>query len=62
MINTDTISETTDRLETIIAELESGDASLQEAKELHEEGEELVNALEEQLDLGDGSVREIAER
>lgn len=55
------ISTMTERVETIIERLESGDASLEEAKELHEEGDALLDALEEELELEDGSVTEISD-
>ena len=55
------ISTMTDRVETIIEQLENGDVSLQEAKELHQEGEELLEALEAELDLEDGSITEISD-
>ena len=56
---TDTsIGEKTDRIESIIEQLEAGDVSLERATELKEEGDELLEALEAELDLGDGEVRE----
>lgn len=51
-----TIAAKTDRLEAIIEQLEDGEVSLERAKELHEEGRELVASLEDDLDLEDGSV------
>ncbi|MBX0288735.1 exodeoxyribonuclease VII small subunit [Halomicroarcula sp. F28] len=57
MTDTD-IADTTDRIEAIIEQLESGDVSLERATELKEEGDELLAELEAELDLGDGEVRE----
>jgi exodeoxyribonuclease VII small subunit len=54
----DSIGEKTDRIESIIEQLEAGDVSLERATELKEEGDELLEALEAELDLGDGEVRE----
>ena len=54
----DSIAEKTDRIESIIEQLEAGDVSLERATELKEEGDELLEALEAELDLGDGEVRE----
>jgi exodeoxyribonuclease VII small subunit len=52
----DTIAAKTDRLETIIATLEAGDVSLEEAQQLHAEGQSLIEDLETELDLGDGEI------
>lgn len=52
----DTIAAKTDRLETIIATLEAGDVSLEEAQQLHTEGQSLIDDLETELDLGDGTI------
>lgn len=52
------IGEKTDRLEEIITQLEDGEVSLERANELHEEGQELVEDLEEALDIGDGEILE----
>jgi len=57
MTDTD-IADKTDRIETIIKQLEAGDISLERATELKEEGEDLLEELEAELDLGDGEVRE----
>ena len=57
MTDTD-IAEKTDRIESIIDQLESGDVSLERATELKAEGDELLEELEAELDLGDGEVRE----
>lgn len=46
------------RVEEIIDRLETGDISLQEAKDLREEGRGLLAELETDLDLGDGEVSE----
>jgi len=53
---TDSISDKTDRLESIIEQLEDGEVSLERANDLHEEGKELLAELEAQLDVGDGNV------
>ena len=50
------ISDKTDRLEEIIAQLEGGELSLERAKELHTEGTRLLAKLEEELDIGDGEI------
>jgi exodeoxyribonuclease VII small subunit len=56
---TDTaIGEKTDRIESIIEQLEAGEVPLERATELKEEGDELLEELESELDLGDGDVRE----
>jgi len=38
-----------DRIETIVETLENGDVSLEEAEELHEEGQTLLEALQDDL-------------
>jgi exodeoxyribonuclease VII small subunit len=52
------ISDKVDRIETIVDTLENGDVSLEEAEELHKEGQMLLEALQEDLDVGDGTVIE----
>ena len=52
------ISDKVDRIETIVERLENGDVSLEEAEELHVEGQTLLEALQEDLDVGDGNVLE----
>lgn len=52
------IGEKTKRLEEIITQLEDGEVSLERANELHEEGQELIDGLEGELDIGDGEVLE----
>lgn len=52
------ISDKVDRIETIVETLENGDVSLEEAEELHEKGRTLLEALEDDLDVGDGTVIE----
>ena len=52
------IGETMDRIREIIAQLEDGEVSLERAKELRDEGKELLAEVEEHLDLGDASVIE----
>ncbi|WP_415380450.1 exodeoxyribonuclease VII small subunit [Halosimplex sp. TS25] len=56
----ESIAAKTDRLETIIAQLEDGEVSLERAQELHAEGESLLEELEDELDIGDGEVFEHA--
>ena len=57
---TDTpITDRTDRLEEIIETLEDGDVSLERAKELHEEGQAILEELQAELDVGEGSVTEL---
>lgn len=58
MSEDNTISDRVDRVEQIIETLEAGDVSLEHAKELHEEGQEELEALQELLTVGDGSVVE----
>lgn len=53
-----TIDEKTDRIESIIEQLEAGDVSLSRATELKAEGDQLLEELETELDLGDREVRE----
>ena len=50
------IGEKTKRLEAIITQLEDGEVSLERANELHAEGQELIDDLEEKLDIDDGEV------
>lgn len=52
------ISEKMDRVHEIIDIIEAGDLSLERAKQLREEGRKLLETVEEDLDLGDGSVLE----
>jgi exodeoxyribonuclease VII small subunit len=52
------IADKQDRLETIIAQLEDGEVSLDRAKTLHEEGTALLDDLRQDLDLGEGTVTE----
>jgi len=52
------ISEKMDRVHEIIDTIEAGDLSLERAKQLREEGRELLATVEEDLDLGDGNVLE----
>lgn len=52
------ISEKMDRVHEIIDIIEAGDLSLERAKQLREEGRELLATVEEDLDLGDGNVLE----
>lgn len=52
------ISEKMERIRRIIKQLESGDVSLERAKELRDEGRELLSEVEADLDLGDGTIIE----
>jgi len=52
------ISEKVDRIESIVDTLENGDVSLEDAEELHEEGQTLLEELQDDLDVGDGTVIE----
>ncbi|WP_248516272.1 exodeoxyribonuclease VII small subunit [Salinarchaeum laminariae] len=52
----ETIAEKRDRIETITEQLEDGEVSLERAKQLHEQGQTLIEDLRGDLDLGDGSV------
>lgn len=54
----DSIATKTDRIEAIIDQLENDDVPLHRATELHAEGKELLEELESELDLGDGTVTE----
>lgn len=54
------ITEKQQRLETIIDHLEDGTVSLERAKDLHEEGTALIEALEDELTLSDGEIIERA--
>lgn len=47
-----------ERIREIIAQLEDGEVSLERAKELRDEGKELLADVEDHLDLGDASVIE----
>jgi len=54
------ISEKLDRVETIIETLDDGDISLEQAKELHEEGRALLDSLQADMDLGEADITERA--
>lgn len=58
MTDESTISETVNRVETIIETLEDGEVSLERAQQLREEGDELLAELREHLEVGDGEVIE----
>lgn len=47
-----------DRIRDIVAQLEDGEVSLERAKELRDEGKDLLAEVEEHLDLGDAFVIE----
>lgn len=52
------IGQKMDRIQEIIAQLEDGEASLDRAKQLRDEGQDLLQDVEDQLDLGEASVIE----
>ena len=52
------IGQKMNRIQEIIAQIEDGEISLDRAKQLRDEGKELLRDVEEQLDLGDASVIE----
>jgi exodeoxyribonuclease VII small subunit len=52
------IDDHVDRVEQIIETLEDGNVSLERAQELHKEGQEELEDLQDLLSLGDGSVVE----
>lgn len=54
----DDIGAKMERLREIVAQLEDGEVSLERAKELRDEGRDLLADVEEHLDLGEGSVIE----
>lgn len=56
------IAEKQQRLETIIEQLDDGAISLDQAKNLHEEGTALITALENELTLGEGGCHRTAVR
>lgn len=53
------ISERIDRLEAIAETLEDGEVGLETAKELREEADTHLEALREELDVGDGEIIEM---
>jgi len=53
-----TIDEKVARVEAIIDQLEAGEVSLGEAKDLREEGKELLQELERDLDIGEAEILE----
>lgn len=59
MTDTTSIDERIDRVEEIIERLESESLSLSEATALREEGDQILDALREDLEVGDGSVTEL---
>ncbi|WP_123537860.1 exodeoxyribonuclease VII small subunit [Halosimplex salinum] len=52
----DSIATKTDRIETIITQLEDGEVSLERAQELRDEGESLLEDLEAELDIGESEI------
>jgi exodeoxyribonuclease VII small subunit len=53
------ISAKRERVEEIIEVLERGEVSLERAKELRDEGRALLADLEDDLDVGDGTISEL---
>lgn len=53
------ISERIDRPEAIAETLEDGEIGLERAKELRAEGDEQLEVLREELDVGDGEIIEM---
>lgn len=52
------ISAKMDRIREIIEILEDGKISLEHAKDLHDEGRELLAAVEDDIDLGEETIFE----
>lgn len=52
------LGEKVNRVETIIETLEDDDISLEHARELHEEGQDLLEQLQNDLAVGDGELIE----
>jgi exodeoxyribonuclease VII small subunit len=52
------ITDKQDRLESIIDQLNDGEVSLERAKDLRNEGQQLLDDLKHDLDLGDGEITE----
>lgn len=52
------ISEKMEHVRRIVERLDAGDVSLERAKELRDEGRELLGDIEDDLELGDGTVIE----
>ena len=57
--NTVEIGDTITRLEEIAETLEEGAVDLERARELREEADEHLEALRQELDVGDGEIIEI---
>ncbi len=57
--NTVEIGDTITRLEEIAETLEEGAVNLERARELREEADEHLEALRQELDVGDGEIIEI---
>lgn len=56
MVDDTNINETLDRLETLIDTLETGNVSMSEADQLHEEGHQHIDELRTLLSQGDSEV------
>lgn len=59
MADTSEIERKIDRVEQIIDTLETEDVDLAEAKRLRDEGMDLLDALRDELAVGDGTVEEL---
>jgi exodeoxyribonuclease VII small subunit len=57
-VDPETIDEKVNRVEEIIEQLEAGDVSLGDTKALRDEGQQLLEELERDLDVGDGEIIE----
>ncbi|WP_251331442.1 exodeoxyribonuclease VII small subunit [Haloplanus pelagicus] len=53
------INRRVDQVEEIIDQLDTDDVSLEKGKELHKEGEALLNEIREQLNEDEGTILEI---
>lgn len=61
MTDSETLEQRVDRIEQIIERLESEELSLREATELRDEANELLEDLQTELDVGDGTITELEE-
>ena len=61
MTDSETLEQRVDRIEQIIERLESEELSLREATALRDEANELLEDLQTELDVGDGTITELEE-
>lgn len=54
-----TFRELSDRLETVLVQLQSDDVDVDEALKLHEQGTELLNQLEKRLASAEHTVKKL---